>query len=118
MGDFVLGGFGPMGDLVLGDYIRWDFILGDFILGDFILGDFILGDLVRERKQTKLFSVKYHLFHERFQGGTVLLQYCHAENMQTDLLLKALSGVKVDKYHQALMSFSLTWSQLSLSGGY
>ena len=41
MGDFVLGGFGPMGDLVLGDYIRWDFILGDFILGD----------LVRERSQ-------------------------------------------------------------------
>ena len=70
------------------------------------------------QKQTKLISVKYHLFHERFQGGTVLLQYCHAENMQTDLLLKALSAVKVDKYHQALMSFSLTWSQLSLSGGY
>ena len=33
MGDFALGGFGPMGDLVLGDHIRWDFILGDFILG-------------------------------------------------------------------------------------
>ena len=36
MGDFVLGGFGPMGDLVLGDYIRWDFILGDFILGNLV----------------------------------------------------------------------------------
>ena len=36
MGDFVLGGFGPMGVLVLGDYIRWDFILGDFILGDLV----------------------------------------------------------------------------------
>ena len=36
MGDFVLGGFGPMGDLVLWDYIRWDFILGDFILGDLV----------------------------------------------------------------------------------
>ena len=31
MGDFVLGGFGPIGDLVLGDYIRWDFILGDLV---------------------------------------------------------------------------------------
>ena len=45
MGDFVLGGFGPMGDLVLGDYIRWDFILGDFILGD----------LVREREKSVCF---------------------------------------------------------------
>ena len=31
MGDFVLGGFSPMGDLVLWDYIRWDFILGDLV---------------------------------------------------------------------------------------
>ena len=31
MGDFVLGGFGPMGGLVLGDYIRWDYILGDLV---------------------------------------------------------------------------------------
>ena len=31
MADFVLGGFGPMGDLVLGDYILWDFILGDLV---------------------------------------------------------------------------------------
>ena len=31
MGDFVLEGFVPMGDLVLWDYIRWDFILGDLV---------------------------------------------------------------------------------------
>ena len=43
MGDFVLGGFGPMGDLVLWDYIRWDFILGDFILGDLVRERVITG---------------------------------------------------------------------------
>ena len=31
MGDFVLGGFGPMGYLVLGDYIGWEFILVDLV---------------------------------------------------------------------------------------
>ena len=47
MGDFVLGGFGPLGDLVLWDYIRWDFILGD---------------LVRERSQLKSVSVLVRAF--------------------------------------------------------
>ena len=33
LGDFVLRGFGLMGDLVLGDYIRWNFIRGILFSG-------------------------------------------------------------------------------------
>ena len=56
MGDFVLGGFGPLGDSVLWDYIRWDFILGDFILGD----------LVRERNKSTEYSDLIHLNYKIF----------------------------------------------------